>query len=175
MTPSQSNSTKLAKITRAAQVLALSNTNTDECVLWPYYRNLNPRDGKPSYGQIHLKGKTMLTSRAAWILNGRHVDPKEDICHFCDNPGCVNLRHLFVGTRKENMEDCRRKGRNFIPSGMQHPKVKLTEKQVREIRSLYPPEARKIDWTSLFQRCEGVVSKRAIRSVVRRETWKHLL
>jgi hypothetical protein len=34
------------------------------------------------------------------------------LCHKCDNPACCNPDHMFVGTPKENTEDCRRKGRH---------------------------------------------------------------
>lgn len=33
------------------------------------------------------------------------------VCHHCDNPGCCNIEHIFLGTQSENMQDCIDKGR----------------------------------------------------------------
>ncbi len=35
----------------------------------------------------------------------------QDCCHRCDNPCCVNPGHLFPGSRRENMQDAKRKDR----------------------------------------------------------------
>lgn len=67
--------------------------------------------------------------RLAWELaNGRPVPLGMDVCHRCDNPPCVNPDHLFVGTRLDNMQDARRKGRLAI--GSRHGQAKLSEDDV---------------------------------------------
>lgn len=63
------------------------------------------------------------------------------VMHHCDNKVCVNPNHLTVGTQKENIHDMIAKGRtNYVaPIGEANGKSKLTEAQVKEIRSLYKP------------------------------------
>ena len=86
-------------------------------------------------------GKLILAHRLSWMM---FVGPiPDDLCvlHHCDNPSCVNPRHLWLGTRTDNNADRDSKGRQNreIPwlleyVGEKHSKVKLTEKQVMEIR-----------------------------------------
>lgn len=72
--------------------------------------------------------------RVSWELFHGPIPNGYDVCHACDNPPCVNPDHLFLGTRKDNMVDMRRKGR--AAANERHPQAKLTDGQVAEIRAL---------------------------------------
>jgi hypothetical protein len=86
------------------------------------------------YGKIKINAKWTLAHRVAYEMLAGPIP--EGLCclHRCDNPRCVNLDHLFLGTHLDNMKDCTLKGRR--PSGERHYKAKLCESQVREIRKL---------------------------------------
>lgn len=53
--------------------------------------------------------------------------------HKCDNPPCCNPHHIFLGTNADNNRDKVEKGR--VLKGERHPRSKLTDAQVQEIRS----------------------------------------
>ena len=60
--------------------------------------------------------------------------PKEIVVmHTCDNPACINLEHLKLGTQKENRMDCVLKNRHA--KGESHGLHKLTDNEVLEIRN----------------------------------------
>lgn len=71
---------------------------------------------KPSgYAMAYFKSKLWKAHRLSYTL---HVGPIPDgllVCHTCDNRGCVNPNHLFLGTHKDNCDDMYRKGRNVKP------------------------------------------------------------
>lgn len=71
---------------------------------------------RKGYGAFKLAGVKIGAHRAALILAGHILPDGCDVCHRCDNPRCVNVSHLFVGTRSDNMQDAKAKGRLVVPT-----------------------------------------------------------
>ena len=68
------------------------------------------------YGVLEFDGVRWYAHRLSWIrFNGEigTFNSFHGICvlHKCDNPGCVNPNHLFLGTHQDNMDDRGNKGR----------------------------------------------------------------
>jgi hypothetical protein len=100
-----------------------------ECWVWQ-------RDGekcKNLYGTFRINRKIVRAHRFSWELHFGIIPDGVFVCHHCDNPPCCNPSHLFLGTAKENNDDCHRKGR--APLGELHRKSKLTNELIRMIRS----------------------------------------
>ena len=71
------------------------------------------------YGVLNIysgvkKIKRISASKASWIIANKKEIPQDMlVCHHCDNRSCVNPDHLFLGTCKDNMQDCKNKNRLF--------------------------------------------------------------
>ena len=84
------------------------------------------------YGRMHLKGKSHLAHRISYEMEYGAIPNRVHVCHTCDTPACVRPSHLFIGSQKENMADCKAKGR--VNKGSSRPLAKLTELQIKDIR-----------------------------------------
>lgn len=66
------------------------------------------------YGSMSWKGKTFRTNRVSFTVFKGEIPEGLFICHSCDKRSCVNPGHLWLGTNKENMQDCGKKGRHGL-------------------------------------------------------------
>lgn len=101
----------------------------------------NAAKSAKGYGYIGVRGKdgwkTKYAHRISYELFRGKIPRGLLVLHKCDNPGCVNPKHLFIGTDMDNCRDKINKGRLFIPHGESNGNSKLTLKQVKKIRLLY--------------------------------------
>lgn len=88
------------------------------------------------YGLKRYKNKLYKAHRLEWIQKRGDIPDGLFVCHHCDNPACINLEHLFLGTNSDNMKDMYSKGRGNNFKGEGSPCSKLTRVDVVYIREL---------------------------------------
>jgi len=140
----------------------------DECWLW---RHTTDKDG---YGIAYIPSRhqSVRAHRLAYRFWYGPIPDGLLICHKCDNPACVNPRHLFKGTVADNNHDRDRKGRGRDQHGIKHNMAKLTDADVLEIRRLLsgtPEPGLKAATARRFG-----VSAATITQILRRKRWTHI-
>jgi hypothetical protein len=137
----------------------------DDCWEWTAGKS---SDGYGCIGEGGRYARVRGTHRVAWFLE--HGEwPDEHVLHRCDNPGCVNIRHLFLGTHSDNMRDRAAKGRNADTTGESNPAAKLTGEQVLEIRRLHA-----LGHTQRSLADQFGISKTNAASIIHRRIWTHI-
>ncbi|ATH99502.1 Uncharacterised protein [Alcaligenes faecalis] len=87
------------------------------------------------YARATIRRKADHAHRHVYRLANRMDIPQGmDVCHSCDNRRCINPDHLFLGTRKENMQDAVSKGRQA--KGFALPQTKISAYVATEITSM---------------------------------------
>lgn len=71
----------------------------------------------------HTRSK-ILAHRFAWELANGPISKGMCVLHKCDTPACVNVEHLFLGTKRDNLADMAikfraRKSKTGLPFGVE--------------------------------------------------------
>ena len=130
---------------------------------WIWTGRKNHGYGVLSFGKANVRAHRISAMIAGLPVGG----PVNLVCHKCENRACVNPAHLFIGTAKDNTWDAMNKGR--LCAGERHPNARLSESDVREIRSL-PIE--KLNCAELSKRFG--VSRSTIGRAISGAHWKHV-
>lgn len=81
----------------------------DSCLI---YKGITPKGRLNRYPILCWNGKRYRGNRLVYLLANGSIDDGKFVCHSCDNTYCLNPKHLWLGTGKENMEDMVKKGRH---------------------------------------------------------------
>ena len=147
-------------------------TMENGCDEWTGAQDLKRGYGKVWVPELH---KLARVTRVAYAIAFGPFPQELDVCHHCDNPRCVNPKHLFLGTASDNLKDCSRKGRlggictperNGWSKGVG---FKLSEQDVLRIRSLVASGVSRQAVAEQYR-----VGKYTIRDIVQRRTWKFI-
>lgn len=120
------------------------------------------------YGALWVNGQNRGAHRLAWELKNGPIPHGMFICHRCDNRQCVNVDHLFLGTRKDNIDDMVHKQRHA--RGESQAASKLSEEDVLSIREIYAKGG--ITQTELGK--QFGVGHTTVSYVVNKRAWRHV-
>lgn len=125
--------------------------------------------GTGGYPVVTRKGIVRTVPRWAWETSrGKKIPKGMLICHTCDNPRCINPRHLYLGTHLDNARDRVEHGRQ-VKGEMMHT-AKLIPTKVREIRGKVTLGIQSL---CAIGREYGVTYE-TIRAIRDRRTWRHV-
>ncbi len=113
------------------------------------------------YGQMSYDYKKITAHRASWIIHFGEIPEGMYVCHKCDNTKCSNPEHLFLGTAKDNIQDCINKKRikGYARRGEKNSKCKLKEVDVLEIKKLLKTNITQDEIAKKFNVTQVAISK----------------
>lgn len=153
--------------------------------------------GRTYAAKVDGRDRHILAHRLSYMIHFGRIEDKMCVMHKCDNPKCVNPKHLMIGTKGDNNKDRAAKGRSSrgdnhyskknpeklsrgdshysrtrpsaLARGSSHGQAKLTERDVIEIRRMKKTGRPVSEITSRF-----AISRTNAYDILKRRTWKHV-
>jgi len=134
---------------------------TDDCWIW-----LGAKKTRSGYGNFFYRKKVIHAHRASYLIFIGSIPDNLYVCHHCDNPSCVNPKHLFIGTQDDNMKDMIKKNRSGNTKGSKNGNSKLSEGDILEIRQS--------EEYSFVLAKKYSISPTQVCNIRKRKVWKHI-
>lgn len=119
------------------------------------------------YGHFRWHGEDLKTHRAAWEAWRGPIPEGMQVLHTCDVRNCINPAHLWLGTNADNVADKVSKDRQY--RGERHSDAKLTEDDVRSIRSLCESGMMQKTVAGIFG-----IDRSQVTRIMSGKAWKHV-
>ena len=119
------------------------------------------------HGRVAIRRNLVMAHRVMFYFTFGAIPKGLKVLHSCDNPSCVNPKHLFLGTSKDNTQDMIRKRRGLV--GNKSPTRKINEKIALEILNLAKQGIKSNVLADKFK-----LSYRQIRYIITGKSWQYL-
>jgi len=145
----------------------------NECLIWKGQVRKNFPHGICSITICKNVWKKLQAHRVAYMVWKGHIPENTFVLHKCDNPRCIEPSHLHLGSQKDNMREMRERNRAKDETrgrkGERHPKCKLSNEQIKEIRILRKQGVYGTQLSKIYG-----VSNPMIYYICNMKNWKHI-
>lgn len=124
---------------------------------------------KEAYGRFYAEGRYFRAHRFSWMIHKGAIHDGLLVCHSCDNPPCVNIDHLWLGTKQDNNRDRDAKSRAKGVSIRNLLAAKMTKETALNIIKLLEEEVGCAKIARMLN-----VSNKSVMNIKQRTNWRYL-
>lgn len=149
----------------------------DACWTWTAAKT------KTGHGYFNVKlnnqFKQIGAHKVSVMIQGITIPLGTVVMHLCDNPSCVNPRHLRIGTYSDNVQDMLSKGRDNYSHGQKRYNAAITDDIAKKIKTeaiiISGIPGRKTNKTNFNEIAKKYnVSRDIVSNIANNRGWKHI-